>query len=281
MMRKTLSLYAGVCLLALPVFLQGQAVPSSSLAGQDNRAVPIATQIAQTTRNARIYPAPVSRLALGVGVSPLGVNMMAATNLNRFLNLRATGSLFKYTVNNISTNGFNVDADLNLASAGLSLDFYPFPRHGLRFSPGVLFYNTNGVDAIFTAQGGTSFTLNNVTYYASSSNPVKGFGTVGLHSQNPAFTITGGWGNMIPRSGGHFSFPVEVGVALVGSPALNIVLNSGQVCNAQGLNCVNVATDPDVQSNLQAQIAKYKKDMDPLKTYPIVSVGFAYSFRIR
>jgi hypothetical protein len=239
------------------------------------------TESARKAKQAELAPKPLSRLALGVGVSPLGINMMAATNLNKYLNVRGTGNLFKYTVNNISTNGFNVDANLDFASAGVSLDLFPFPRHGLRVSPGVLFRNTNNASATFTANAGTSFTLDNVTYYASATNPVKGLGTFGLHTTNPAPTITAGWGNVIPQSGGHLSFPFEVGVAFIGSPAINVSLISGQACNAQGLNCVNVATDPNVQANLQAQVAKYRSDLDPLKTYPIVSFGVAYNFRIR
>jgi hypothetical protein len=226
-------------------------------------------------------PKPLSRIALGVGVSPLGINTMIATNLCKYLNLRATGNVFKYTINDISTSGFDVDAKLNMASAGVSLDIYPFPNHGLRFSPGMLFYNQNGASAIFTAQAGTDFTLNDYTYYVSSTNPVKGTGSLDLHKQNPSATITAGWGNVIPHSGGHFSFPFEVGVAFIGAPDVNVVLTSGQVCDAQGLNCVDVATDATVQTNLKAQIAKYKGDLDPLKTYPIVSFGVAYNFRIR
>jgi hypothetical protein len=224
---------------------------------------------------------PFSRVAFGGGISPLGINLIAATNVNRYVNLRGTGNFFKLTENGISTNGFNVNANLNLASAGISADVFPFPSHGFRLSPGLLFYNQNGASATFNVQGGTSFTLNNDTYYASSSNPVMGVGNLGLNTQKPAFTMTTGWGNMIPHNGGHWSFPVEVGVAFIGAPSLNIALTSGQVCDAQGLNCVNVATDPDVQANLQAQIAKYKSDLDPLKTYPIVSGGVAYSFHVR
>lgn len=224
---------------------------------------------------------PFTRLAFGGGIGVNGVNLQVATNLNRYLNVRGVGNVFKYDVNNISTNGFDVDAKLNLATAGASLDYYPFPYHGWRISPGLQFYNENGADAIFNVVGGTSFTLNDVTYYASSSNPVRGYGTFRLNKQKPAFTITTGWGNMIPRHGGHWSFPVEVGVALVGQPDINIALTQGQVCNAQGQNCVNVATDASVQSNLRSQIAKYRSDMEPLKAFPIVSFGMAYSFRIR
>lgn len=278
---KTIALTLLAAMFAAPLALSSQSLQSSNSALLPAPAVAGAPQATPAVRSSTSFAAPFSRMALGVGVSPLGINLMAATNINRYMTLRATGSVFKYTINNIATNGFNVDANLNLASAGASLDIFPFPRHGLRFSPGVLFYNTNGASAIFTAQGGTSFTLNNITYYSSSANPVKGLGTFGLNTQNPAFTITGGWGNVIPHNGGHFSFPVEVGIALIGAPSLNIALTSGQVCDAQGQNCVNVATDATVQNDLQAQIAKYKHDMDPLKTYPIVSFGVAYAFRIR
>jgi hypothetical protein len=92
--------------------------------------------------------------------------------------------------------------------------------------------------------------------------------------------MTTGWGNMISHRG-HWSFPFEIGAAFVGAPVLNLALTGGQGCNAQGQNCVNVATDPTVQANLQAQIAKYKNDLSPFQYYPIISFGAAYSFRLR
>jgi hypothetical protein len=226
-------------------------------------------------------PKPFSRLALGAGFSPLGVNMQAATNVNKYLNLRGSGNVLNYSISNVNVDGFNVSGSLNLASAGASLDFYPMPHSGLRVSPGLLFYNANGASATFTVPQGSSFTVNKVTYYAWNFAPVSGTGSFGLHTTNPAFTITTGWGNMIPRHDSHLSFPVEVGVALIGAPTVNVILNAGQVCNAQGQNCINVATYAPLQSNLQAQINKYKSNLDPLKTYPIVSGGVAYSFNLR
>jgi len=254
---------------------------SSSLVVAEPSAENGGGQVVSPVRSGSGSLKPLSHIAVGAGFSPLGINLMAATNLNRYLNLRATGNVFNYTASNISANGFDVDAKLNLASAGVSVDYYPFPNHGLRFSPGMLFYNTNNASAMFATKPGTSFTLDDVTYYVSTTSPVAGTGTFGLHSQTPAFTMTTGWGNVIPRNGGHFSFPVEVGVAFIGSPAVNVALTSGQACNAQGQNCVNVATDPTLQANLQAQITKYKSNLDPLKTYPIVSFGVAYSFSVR
>jgi|CZKL01.1.fsa_nt_gi hypothetical protein len=280
MKRNCISLCALLLAACSAVFAQSSRWTSSLVNSEDNAGSGAAQAAPSVAIKTGVLP-PLSRVSFGAGVSPLGVGLQASTNLNQHMNLRATGNILKINENNISTNGFNIDADLNLASAGASLDFYPWSRHGFRLSPGVLFYNQNGGTGTFTAQAGTSFTLNDFTYYASSTNPVTGVGTLGLHSQNPAFTITTGWGNTIPRNGGHWSFPFELGIALIGSPAVNVALNSGQVCDSNGLNCVNVASDPTVQANLQAQVDKYRNDLDPLKTYPIVSIGVAYSFRIR
>jgi hypothetical protein len=88
---------------------------------------------------------PFSRIAVGAGISPLGLGLQAAVNLNRHFDVRGTGNYFNYATS-FNTNGFNVDAKLNFASAGASVDYYPF-RWGLRLSPGVLFYNQNGATA--------------------------------------------------------------------------------------------------------------------------------------
>jgi hypothetical protein len=224
---------------------------------------------------------PLSRLALGGGIGLMGVNLQAATNLNKYMNVRGIGNFFNYSVSNINTNGLTLNGKLNFATAGASVDLYPFANHGLRISPGALFYNQNAVSANVTVAGGTKFTLNGMTYYASSTNPITGNGGLGLNSTNPAFSITTGWGNMIPRRGGHWSAPFEVGAAMTGVPNLSIALTSGQACDAQGLNCVNVDTDPNVQANLAAQIAKYKSDLNPFRFYPVVSFGLAYSFNLR
>jgi hypothetical protein len=225
---------------------------------------------------------PLSRVALSGGVSLMGVNMQAATNLNRYLNVRGTGNFLNYTVNNISTNGFNANAKLNFATAGASLDLYPFPNHGFRLSPGALFYNQNSVSTNVSVASGTKLTLGNQAYYSLPSNPITGTGSIALNTQNPAFTITTGWGNMIPRNGGHWSFPFEIGAAIIGTPTIKLSI-TGTGCGDPTIpaTCVNMATNTTAQQNLAAQITKYQNDLEPLKVYPILSFGLAYNFRIR
>ncbi len=275
-------------MLAAPIALQcepaGSSVnPLAADPGSHGGAGPStqSAKSAKAARKAEVPLKPFSQFALGGGISLMGINLQAATNVNRYLNLRCAGNVFNYSVNNISTNGLVLNGSLNMATVGASLDYYPFPKHGLRVSPGVLFYNQNQVGVSVLATGGTSFKLNGDEYYSSSSSPVEGNASVGFNALNPAFTISTGWGNMIPRRRGRLSFPFEIGAAIVGSPSVNAALTQGQVCDASGENCVNVATDTTLTSDLQAQVAKYKNDLNPLKVYPIFSFGVAYSFGTR
>lgn len=233
---------------------------------------------------------PFSRIAVGTATSPLGIQLQLATNLGSHFNLRGSGNLFSHTLN-FTTSGIDATAKLSLASSGAALDIYPF-RSGFRISPGALFYNQNRFNATANVASGTSFTLNDQTYYSANANastgttPVNGTGVLDLHTTKPAFTITTGWGNMIPRKGGHWSFPFEIGAAFIGDPALNVNL-AGWVCLDPALTeCANLASTTNpialaVQSNLQTQVAKWNTDLNLLKTYPIISGGIAYSFRIR
>ncbi len=232
---------------------------------------------------------PLSRVAVGAGFSPLGVGLVTAVNVTRHLDVRATGNFFNYSTT-FNTNGFNIDARLSMASAGASLDYYPF-HWGLRLSPGILFYNQNGATASAPVTPGSSFTLNDQTFYAATPNSalgrtaLSGTGTVGLNATKPAFTMTTGIGNLIPRSGRHWSIPFEIGAAFTGSPTVNMSL-TGWACYDQAqTECTDVA-DPknpiavQIQGDLQSQLAKWRNDLDPLKVYPIVSLGVAYNFGI-
>jgi hypothetical protein len=274
-MTRLFHCIALACLLASIPLMSQQNVSSSAAVGTGNEPPAASTRPATS-----IGPlSPFSRLALGGGIGINGINLQAATNVNPYLNIRAVGNVFGYTVNNISTNGFNANGKLDLGTMGASLDYYPWPKHGFRLSPGALFYNQNSLTASATVLAGQSFTLNHVEYYSSSSDPVQAKAKVGLNATNPSFTMTTGWGNMISRKGGHWSFPFELGAAFVGSPSLKMTL-AGTACDATGTICVDAATDPTLQQNLNTQIDKYKSDIDALTVFPILSVGVSYNFSI-
>jgi hypothetical protein len=286
-------------LLPILVFAAASALPGQSATASNNQTAPAtntapATKIAQASKAAKkkkkteVQLKPFSRLALGGGVGVSGVNLQAATNVNRHLNLRGYGNVLNYTANNISVSDFNLDAKIDFSSAGASLDYYPFPTHGLRLSPGVQFYNGNQITGNAVGTRGSDIKLNNYDYYSETALPLTVNAKLGLNRRQQAFTLTTGWGNTVSRKGGHWSFPFELGAAFTGTPIVNVSL-TGYACDTReaaatakgaSVDCYNMATNSEAQSNLTTQVNKWKSDLNPLKVYPIFSFGASYAFLI-
>jgi hypothetical protein len=285
---KKIVQFLSLAFLAATVSLFAQSTGTSSnqttqspATAPQNKAAMSAID-AKLNKNREVPMRPFSRVAIGGGISLMGVNLQVATNVNRHLNLRGTGNVFNYTVNDISTNGFNVDGKANFATAGASLDYYPFPLHGFRLSPGVIFYNQNELTASGIVAGGTKVTLNDQDYLSNTVTPLSVNGKLGLNARQQAFTATIGWGNMIPRKGGHWSFPFELGGVFTGVPTLKMNLTGLACPSSNGSTCsspyVDMGTNTTAQDNLNAQIDKYRDDLDLLKVYPILSFGVSYAF---
>jgi hypothetical protein len=234
---------------------------------------------------------PFSRVGIGADVSPLGIGIKGAIVLNHYFDARVMGNFFGFDTGRFEVDGFNVDAKVHMASAAASLDWYPF-NSVWRLSPGVMFFNGNQLSGIGTITPGTSFTLENQTYYSATANPVTGAtpmvgtGVLSLHRNSPAATATFGFGKFIPRSDRHWSFPSEFGVVFTGSPTINVNVTGWACLDARQTQCSNIG-DPknpiaiDFNNNLQGQLDKWRRDLDKVSVYPIFSYSVVYSFNIR
>jgi len=216
----------------------------------------------------------LSRIGVGIKVSTLGAGIEAAYKIIPHLNVRGGFNDFSYS-RTINTNGFNADASLLLRSVEAHVDYFLIgPLH---ISGGALLYNNNHATGNLTVTGGNSFTLNSTTYYSDPSNPITGSATLGLNKAAP--TVTLGLGNLVGRH--RISVNFEVGAAFQGSPTVGMSL-AGTACTStpcvNGVNTVNAATDPTLQSNLQAQQKKYANDLTVIKFYPLMSLGFGFRF---
>src|SRR5512140_64882 len=127
MKRVVLSVTLAVMAASPCLFAQRASTPFSMAA-----ASPAATEgytsgtlVRPAPGNGPSSMSPFSRLAFGAGISPMGINLQAAVYLNRRMNVRGLGNVFNYPVNNLSTNGVNVNGKLNFATAGTSVDIYP------------------------------------------------------------------------------------------------------------------------------------------------------------
>lgn len=280
-----------ITLLAAPACLLAQTAAftfDSSLPATGGMGQTTASPIAKANKYSA--PAPFSRLALEGGIGIGGINMQAAVEANRYLNIRGIGNYFTYSVNNVKvggsgSSGADVSGKLNFAEAGIALDYYPWPNHGFRLSPGVTFYNNNGASATGVMAEGSSITLGSIKYYSEAANNMDLNANLGLNTHKQAFTMTTGWGNMISRRGGHWAVPFELGAIFTGVPTVNLNI-TGYGCTVQsdaainGESCVNMATNTSAQANLNSQVSKYQSDLNPLKVWPILSIGVSYNFNI-
>jgi hypothetical protein len=252
------------------------AMASDSGAGTSSPAKGSAVESSSVEHTAPIAAfRPFSRTAVGVKVSILGVGFEAATPLSRSFNLRGGANLFGYS-DTFTSDGVTYQGNLHFRSVETSLDWFPW-SWGFHLSPGMLLYNGNSITGSASVAGGQSFTLNGVTYTSSASNPVTGVASLGFNKVAPKFTF--GFGNLLPRSGRHFSVPFELGFAYTGDPQIHLNL-AGTACNPQGISCQDVATNSQIQANVTAQEQKYQNDVDVARFFPIVSVGFAYNFHV-
>ena len=256
------------------------AAPEPVAAGDHYEIAPAATW----------HQAPFSRIGIGANISPLGVGIEGAIVLNNDFDGRVYGNFFNYDTGRFEVDGFNVDAKLHMASAAAALDWYPF-RSVWRISPGVMFYNGNQLSGIGTITPGSSFQLENQTYYSARANPVTGAtplmgtGALSLHHHSTAATATFGFGKYIPRSDRHWSFPSEFGVVFTGSPTIDVNVTGWACLDARQTQCSNVGdtTTPigkEFNNDLQARLNSWQKQLDKVTVYPIFSYSVVYSFNI-
>lgn len=266
-MPKHGPLALAICLLVSSLLAQNVLAQSGDSGGSSGVKLPTAparTQEGQST--------PFT-VGVDVNVSTLGIGGDIAVPVARHFNARAGFNLFNYNAT-FDNDNVSYKGTLALQSVHALFDIFPF-RGGFHLSPGLLFYNQNNVKANASVAGNQTFTLNSVDYLSNPSNPLTGTGKLTMKETAPMLLL--GFGNLIPRTHRHITYSIEFGAAYQGTPG--IALNfTGSACDTNGAFCRNVATDPGIQANVQAQQTKIRKDLNPFKFYPILSFGLGYKF---
>jgi hypothetical protein len=214
---------------------------------------------------------PFRSVAVGFTANSLGATAEVATPVSRSFNLRSSVNVFAFDYP-FTIDGVNYDARLHLKSSGTMLDWFPLHR-GFHISPGVL-YVKNTLTSGASVGAGQTFVLGSQTYINSVDDPVGGSAMV-VFPRKVAPMLLLGFGNIIPRSGRHLSFPMEFGAAYTGAPVISVTLN-GTACSQQ--SCLSFAQNQQAQANVQEEVYKLNEDLKRLPVYPIVSMGVAYHF---
>jgi hypothetical protein len=214
------------------------------------------------------------RIAAGVKVSTLGIGFEGTTAVTRSSNVRGAFNFFNYD-HTYNKDGITYDAMAGFRSLQFTYDQYLIK--GIHVSPGLLAYNGTHSDGTAFVPSGQTFTLGGVRYFSGQGDPVNGTARVDFRTAAPLVLI--GVGNPLPRSGRRFGFNVEAGIVFQGSPHTTLNLTGTACAVGPTVGCVNAATNPAVQSNIQAQEAKITNDLDPLKYYPVLSFGVSWRIK--
>ncbi len=235
-----------------------------------------AVGLPSTAKRLGIKPFSALAVQLKMGLGGVGVDL--ATPLSSRLNLRLGGSFVSYNPH-LAEDGMILTGDIQMRSVTESIDFYPF--HGaFRISPGFVFYNGNHIQAFAAVPGSQTFTLNDQNYLSNPADPINGtFDLTFGNRMTPSLTI--GFGNMIPRKGGHWSTPFEIGAEYLSKPPVVVLALYGSACqqSTDPAYCGSVANDPDTQANVAAEQAQMNASIPRmLRFFPIVSFGVSYRF---
>ena len=215
------------------------------------------------------------RIGIGVTAGLLGFGGQVAVRVANKINVRG-GFNFAKVTDSLTDSGIHYGAALNLKSVDALVDFFLF--RGFHVSPGVLLYDGNGISASVSVPAGQTFTLGGTQYESSTASPLLGTGNLTFNKVSPEILF--GPGNLVPRGHRHWSITFEAGAVYQGSP--KTVLNlTGTVCqppNSSGGTCVNAGTDPGVQANVKSQQASINHDTSFFRFWPVMTLGFGYSF---
>ena len=207
-----------------------------------------------------------------VGVNGAGFDF--ASGLNSRLSLRAGIDFFGY-LHKFSASGVPIDANVQLRSGHIDLDWYP---RGGRFhvGPRMVFLNSNSVAAQSTIPSGSTLTLGGQDFVGSATYPLHGTGVISFAPVAPGMTI--GFGNLASKKRGHWKVPVEAGFYYAGQPRLQVDF-TGQACSPDDpTGCEDVSQDQDFQTSLAKFIARQNHNLSYARFFPILSIGVGYAF---
>jgi hypothetical protein len=270
--------------LTFCLILTSKLSAAATATGDDNAGASISVAVEGPSSPApALAPTPTSSVpsvpgiggrpsfAVGIKASSLGIGGEFGVSMTRLLDFRAGFNAFNFS-HTFKNNGIDYSGTLQLRSADALLDIKPL-GDWFHISPGVLLYNGNQITAKTSVPGGQVFDLGNASFKSSLTNPIGGTGKMTVPKAAPMVLF--GFGTLVPHNH-HFTFYNDFGVVFQGSPKTTLNL-TGSACDAvTGLACVNAATDPTVQAQVQAEQTKINKDTTIAKFYPVFALGFGF-----
>ncbi len=148
----------------------------------------------------------------------LGAGLDVSVGMSESLGLRLQANALSYD-KDITESDVDYNADFDLKSAGLLLDWHPFSGV-FRVSAGA-YWNGNEATAVGRPTGGT-YEINGVTYPSAAVGSLNG--QIDFESVAPYFGI--GFGSA-PKAGRGMTFSFDLGVLYQGEPNVGLTAVCG------------------------------------------------------
>lgn len=199
---------------------------------------------------------------MGLNVGTLGAGVEYSTSINEMFVLRTGLNALNYS-DSLTESGIKYDADLELQTISLILDYHPF-GNGFRLSGGAM-YNGNQLKVSGKPDGTGTIEINDIQYNSSEVGQVDG--KVDFNTFAPYAGI--GYSSSKTKSSG-FSFNTEIGAMFQGSATAKL--------NAQCGSALNNTQCTELKANLLEEEKQLNGELSDFDIYPVLSVGLGYKF---
>lgn len=215
--------------------------------------LPMATIGAQAARSTTTHGLDMS---IGLRFGTLGIGPEVSKLVTSHVGLRAGANFFSLN-RTFDQSDINFDATVKLKAFSGLVDLYPGSRGSFHFTGGVV---TNPASMTGTGvPAGSTFDINGQSY------PSSQVGTLNSTAQ---------WSSVLPYAGIGFGTPAT------SSKAVRFVVDLGAAVGKAkvALSSSMAASNPTLQSDLDAQVKKAQDSLDKLPVYPVVAFGLAFKF---
>lgn len=191
-------------------------------------------------------------------VSSLGFGIGAAVAATSNLDIRLGYNTFSYS-KDYNHDGINYNGDIKLGTFALVAEYHPF-NSGFHVDAGLMF-GDNKVNLKARPTSNGVYTINGVNYPVTTADGIDGK----IKLMDGAAPYIGlGW-NLSAAQAKGWGFRSGLGVMF--GKAQTTLTPVGQL-----------ATAPNIQTNLAAEENKLNNDLKIFKTYPVIYLGASYKF---
>ena len=199
---------------------------------------------------------------IGFKFGTLGAGIDISKPYNNWISLRLNANGFNYSTTDTSdySSLLQADREYKLQTIGLLADFHLLQ---LRVTAGV-YLNNNEITDLTKPKGKSVIYLDGISYGIDSVAEVQS--TVTFNKISPYVGI--GWGNNGNRKG--WNMTLDVGLMYHGDPQLDLKVLTKPGIPSLLSNQINKAAKAEAQKQLE--------DLSDFPFYPVVMIGFNYSF---